>query len=154
MRIRIAVLVAMMTTTVTAAQARQVQIDITLRSQLIGLFNYSKRIEGAAAEGLGAAQLSDFRPYVAEAQKALADREGYSTRQFGSDSARLATQADDVRVTATDVDTHQVIFSSREAVDSSGGPKDRAARTAAPARPAASDADSTTSSHASHGPKR
>lgn len=124
-----------------AAQARELQIKVSVKSPLVGLFEYNQRVDGAAADALSNPTLLDFRSYIIEAQKALAIQEGYSTPIYGPDASRLASRARDVRVEAVDASTGTVIFSSHDEAEDGAAPDpvshSRASETAAPRFPAA-----------------
>ena len=73
------------------AGAQEVRVRFVFQSPSVGLFEHQVTVSGPASYRLNAPTQADLKPYLIVAQKALAEREGYSEKLYGANHYTLAS---------------------------------------------------------------
>ena len=126
---------------VQSVAAQEAQVRVEIRTTRIGPFVYSANVSGRAADGLFDPTPSNLKPFLIAAQKALAEREGYSERLYGPDHHRLVSDMRVSEIRVTDRTTGRIAYSSRTQQESALPMAERGSRLAgfapavAPQRP-------------------
>lgn len=72
-------------------EAQEARVRFVFRSPSVGFFEHQVVVKGPEANRLLSPNPGDLKPYLKEAQKALATREGYSERLYGANNNTLAS---------------------------------------------------------------
>lgn len=75
------------------AEAQEARLRFVYKTQQVGsgFFEHHITVHGADASRLLSPSPSDLKPYLRDAQKALADRQGYTERLYGANHHTLAS---------------------------------------------------------------
>lgn len=97
------------------AEAQEARVRFVFRSPSIGFFEHQVTVKGLDADRLQSPSPADLKPYLRDAQKALADREGYTERLYGANHYTLASNK---LVESTVVDgSGRTLYTSRDPLE-------------------------------------
>lgn len=102
------------------AFAQEARVRFVFRSGTIGFFEHAVVVRGPEANRLSSPSPADLKPYLVAAQKALAEREGYSERLYGSNHFTLAS-GKLVESSVTDA-SGRMMYTSRDPVENRARP--------------------------------
>jgi hypothetical protein len=106
------VLAAVLAYGTATAQAQEARVRFVFSSPSVGTFEHQVTVQGSEAHRLATPSPADLKPYLVAAQKALAEREGYSERMYGPNNGSLAS-GKLVESTVSDAGG-RVLYSSRD----------------------------------------
>lgn len=101
----------------TWVEAQEAKVRFVFKTQQVGsgFFEHQITVRGSDANRLLTPNPSDLKPYLRDAQKALADRQGYSERLYGANNHTLAS-GKLVESSVQDV-TGRTVWSSRDPLE-------------------------------------
>lgn len=103
-------------TLVDAASAQDVNVKLTLRSDRVGLFEFTGQLPESSLDVSGRPSVVALRPLVSKAQQALSRREGYLPHIYGESSRQMSSSLSSrvVEVAVTDPRSGRLIHASRQ----------------------------------------
>ena len=104
------------------ATAQEYKVHVALDSDRVGRMSYEVLVKGPAAYVLMSPTQTELRPYVIDAQKALAEREGYSVKIFGNENYRMLSGVRVLEIRITDAATGRLNYTSRPPLESEAAP--------------------------------